>query len=132
MMTIREARCACGALSARAAGDPVRISICHCLECKRRTGSAFGWNATYPADQVRIAGPYETYERGSDDGFWVRHHFCGRCGVGVWYEIERRPFMISIPAGAFADPDHFPPPGVEVYEERACPWLPDLGLPRDL
>jgi len=38
--------------------------------------------------------------------------------------------MISIPAGAFADPD-FPPPAIEIYEERACSWLPPLGLPRD-
>jgi hypothetical protein len=34
------------------------------------------------------------------------------------------------PAGAFADPA-FPPPSVEVYEERRCPWLPDAGIPRE-
>src|SRR5258707_789615 len=129
-MTIREARCACGALSARTEGDPVRVSICHCLECKRRTGSAFGWNATFNADQVAIAGAYESFTRGSDEGYWARHHFCPDCGVSVFYEIERRPGMISIPAGGFADPD-FPPPLVEVYEERRCPWLPDPGLPHD-
>jgi hypothetical protein len=39
--------------------------------------------------------------------------------IRVFYEIERRPGMISIPVGAFA----------EVYEEARCPWLPDLGLP---
>lgn len=125
-----QARCACGALTATAEGDPVRLSVCHCLDCKRRTGSAFGWNATYPGDRMRIEGPRKTFERGSDDGFWVRHHFCPECGVCVFYEIERRPGMISIPAGAFADAD-FPPPTVEVYEERACHWLPELGLNRE-
>ena len=45
-MIVREARCARGA---RAGGDPVRLSICHCLDCKRRTGGAFSWNATYDA-----------------------------------------------------------------------------------
>lgn len=125
-MTMREARCTCGALAAVAEGDPVRVSICHCLGCKRRSGSAFSWNATYAADKVRIEGVYETYARGSEDGFWVRHHFCRQCGVSVHYEIERRPGMISIPAGAFADP-LFPPPGVEVYVERRCPWLPALA-----
>jgi hypothetical protein len=129
-MTTREARCACGALSARTEGDPVRASVCHCLECKRRTGAAFGWNATFNADQVDIEGVYKSFTRGSDDGYWARHHFCPECGVIVFYEIERRPGMISIPAGTFADPD-FPPPSVEVYEERRCPWLPDLGLPHD-
>ncbi|WP_414712285.1 hypothetical protein, partial [Sphingomonas sp.] len=25
----------------------------------------------------------------------MRHHFCGQCGVTIFYEIERRPGMIS-------------------------------------
>jgi len=127
---IREAHCACGALRARAEGDPVRLSICHCLECKRRTGSAFGWNATYDAERVEISGAHKAFTRGSDDGYWGRVNFCAECGVTVFYEIERRPGMVSLPAGAFVDPD-FPPPEVEVYEERACPWLPPLGLRRE-
>jgi hypothetical protein len=129
-MTRREAFCACGALSVRTKGEAARLSLCHCLDCKRRTGSAFGWNATFSADQVEIVGTYRSFARGSDDGFWVRHHFCENCGVSAFYEIERRPGMISIPAGLFADPD-FPPPRVEVYEKRRCPWLPDPGLPHD-
>jgi hypothetical protein len=129
-MTVREARCACGALKAMATGDPVRLSICHCLECKRRTGGAFGWNATYAAGQVAVEGPSQGFTRGSDDGFWARHHFCPACGVTIRYEIERRPDRVSIPAGAFADP-FFPPPAIEVYAERRCPWLPDTGVARE-
>jgi hypothetical protein len=129
-MMIREARCTCGALTARTEGDPVRVSICHCGECKRRTGTAFGWNATFNADQVRVDGAYRSFTRGSDDGYWVRSHFCPYCGVTIFYEIERRPGMISIPAGAFADPE-FPAPRVEVYEDSRCSWLPDPGLPHD-
>jgi hypothetical protein len=129
-MIVREARCACGALSARAEGDPVRLSICHCLDCKRRSGSAFSWNATYDAARVAIDGAYRSFTRSSDDGFWGRFHFCPECGVTVAYEIERRPNMISVPAGAFADPA-LPPPTIEVYDERRCPWLPDFGIPRE-
>ena len=126
-MTTRHARCACGALTARTEGDPSRLSLCHCLECKRRTGSAFGWNATFEASQVRIEGAYRSFTRSSDDGYWARHHFCPDCGVSLFYEIDRRPGMISIPAGVFADPD-FPAPRVEVYGARRCPWLADPGL----
>lgn len=129
-MTVREARCACGALCASAEGEPVRISVCHCLACKRRTGSALAWNATYHAACVTVSGAYHTYERRSDEGNWARHHFCPACGCSVHYEIEVRPGMISIPAGAFADAD-FPAPTIQVYEERACPWLPELGLAKE-
>ena len=124
---VRVAHCTCGALRAEARGEPARISVCHCLECKRRSGSAFTWNATYKAEQVAISGAFTTHERGSDDGNWGRHSFCPSCGVSVFYEIQVRPGMISIPVGAFADPD-FPAPTIEVYAERRCPWLPPLPV----
>jgi hypothetical protein len=44
------------------------------------------------------------------------------CGSTVWYEIERRPGMVTIPVGGFADPA-FPEPTVEVYGERRHPWI---------
>ena len=120
-MAERTAACPCGALTATCRGEPARISVCHCLECKRRTGSAFSYNATYPEDQVTTQGEYRSFRRGSDDGFWGEHHFCPSCGGSVFYRIERRPGMISVPVGTFADPD-FPEPTVEVYGERRHAW----------
>ena len=129
-MTTREARCACGALSAVATGEPIRNSVCHCLDCKRRTGSAFAWNAHWPAEQVETRGEPGVASRSSEEGYWCRHYFCRACAVSVWYEIERRPGVISIPVGAFADPD-FPPPTIEVYGERRCAWLAELASNRE-
>jgi len=125
-MTTRTASCNCGALTATATGEPFRNSICHCLNCKRRTGSAFAWTAHWKASQVQTSGDAAIAERSSDEGFWCRERFCPTCSVTVWYEIERRPGAISIPVGAFADPD-FPAPTVEVYEERRCGWLGKLA-----
>ena len=125
-MTTRQASCTCGALSAIAEGEPLRNSVCHCLDCKRRTGSAFAWNAHWPADRVELRGEAASYTRTSDEGFWARFSFCPGCGGTVWYEIERRPQVISIPVGAFADAD-FPAPLVEVFAERRGAWLPELA-----
>ena len=125
-MTARTASCNCGALTATVSGEPFRNSICHCLNCKRRTGSAFAWTAHWPASQVETSGDAAIAVRSSDEGFWCRERFCPVCSVTVWYEIERRPGAISIPVGAFADPD-FPAPTVEVYEERRCAWLGKLA-----
>ena len=122
----RTASCTCGALTATAHGDPIRNSVCHCLDCKRRTGSAFAWNAHWPADQVELRGDAATASRTSEEGFWARFSYCPACGVNVWYEIERRPGVISIPVGAFADPD-FPAPTIEVYGERRAAWLPPFA-----
>lgn len=118
-MIERVASCACGTLTAAARGEPTRISICHCGECKRRTGSAFSLNATWPDDQVTIRGEATQFERsGEDGGHWVRESFCPRCGVRIFYRIELRPRMVSIPVGAFRDRD-FPAPQIAVYAELA-------------
>ncbi len=118
----RSATCSCGQLKAIVTGEPNRVSICHCLECKRRTGSAFSYNATYDSSQVATEGASRQYIRASEEGFWGRHSFCPDCGCTVFYEIERRPGMITIPVGAFADPG-FPEPSVSVYDERRHRWI---------
>jgi hypothetical protein len=121
-MKERLARCACGKLEVASRGAPVRVSICHCLDCKRRTGSAFSYNATFSSQQVEVRGEFRTFTQVSEEGFWGRHHFCPQCSATIFYEIERRPGMITIPVGAFADPA-FPEPSVSVYDERRHPWL---------
>lgn len=121
-MASRTASCACGKLKAVTEGEPVRRSLCHCFACQQRTGSAFGLNATWPADQVRIEGSAKAFTRSSDDGFWARSHFCPECGTTLYWDIERRPGMISIAVGCFTDPA-FPQPDIEVYAERGRPWI---------
>jgi hypothetical protein len=96
------AHCHCGALQALCRGEPIRVSLCHCLACKVRSGSAFSYNATFPADAVTTEGEASAWERTSEEGYRSRGFFCPRCGSTVWFEIERRPGMISLPAGAFA------------------------------
>ena len=46
----------------------MRISMCHCLACQRRTGSAFGVQARFPKERVRIEGCSKEYVRISDEG----------------------------------------------------------------
>ncbi|HWI87458.1 MAG TPA: GFA family protein [Sphingomonas sp.] len=55
-MTGRVASCSCGRLRLTCAGEPVRISICHCLECQKRTGSVFATQARFSRASVRIGG----------------------------------------------------------------------------
>jgi hypothetical protein len=77
-MATRDAVCSCGQLRLTAEGDPIRVSICHCLACQRRTGSAFGIQARLASDQVRVVGRYSDYIRISDEADRKEHifHFC--------------------------------------------------------
>ncbi|SMF61476.1 GFA family protein [Allosphingosinicella indica] len=123
------ATCSCGALTATCRGEPERKSVCFCFACQRRTGSAFSLNATYLREAVTIAGESRDWTRSSDEGFWSRSSFCPTCGTTLFWEIERRPGMISIAAGAFGESD-FPRPDVTVYEDQGRPWITiDTGAP---
>src|SRR6478672_567504 len=117
-MTTREAACSCGQLRVEATGDPVRISLCHCLACQRRSGSAFAIQARFPSDRVHVAGRFREYVRLADEGGEKRtFHFCPDCGGTVFYTTSDAPDLVAVPVGAFADPS-FPAPTVSVYESR--------------
>ena len=118
----RIASCSCGQLTARVAGEPVRVSICHCLACQRRTGGPFSAQARFPRADVAPAGDSSQYVQAGDEGPGARFHFCPRCGATVYYEPLGLPDYVSIPVGAFADP-RFPAPTVSVYEERMHAWV---------
>ena len=122
-METRTASCRCGALKATAIGEPARISVCHCLHCKARSGSAFSWNATWPEEQVETEGEASSWTRHTEEGGrWCTYHFCPACGSTVWYRIELRPGMVTIPAGNFADAD-FGEPIYSSYGESSCLWV---------
>lgn len=98
-------------------GEPIRISVCHCLACQKRTGSAFGVQARFADADVRIAGNAKTYTRTGDSGGTITHSFCAECGATVYYQLSGAPGAIAIPVGGFADPS-FPPPRVSVSPDR--------------
>jgi hypothetical protein len=102
--------------------------MCHCLACQRRTGSAFGIQARFSADRVRVVGRYADYARTSDSGEGRTFHFCPDCGATVFYTTADAPDVIAVPVGAFADPS-FPPPTVSVYGSWRHPWV---SVPDDI
>ena len=125
-MTERRACCGCGQLTALCTGEPVRVSICHCHACQRRTGSVFGVQARFPRRCVVIEGRSTSWARTGDSGGKVTFHFCPTCAAIVWYELDGLPDVVAIPVGAFADAT-FPPPHVAVYEARRHPWVATPG-----
>jgi hypothetical protein len=124
MAPTRHAACSCGQLRLAAEGDPIRITMCHCLACQRRTGSAFGVQARFRSDQVRVVGRSTEYARTSDEEDHVVHvfHFCPDCGATVFFTDATASDVVKVPVGAFADPS-FPPPTVSIYESRQHQWL---------
>ena len=122
-MIVRRAECSCGQLSAVCTGEPLLVSVCHCLACKRRTGSAFSYGAVFREEQVVVEGRATEFVRIGDEGGRLPHFFCPICGATVFHRNSSLPGIVSVAAGAFADPA-FPPPTMSVYHEsQGCRWL---------
>ena len=125
-MTTRTASCRCGQLRATCTGEPVRISVCHCLDCQKRSGSVFAVQARWPAAQVRIEGRSQAWVSTGDGGDATTFGFCPECGSTVYYTGGGLPDLIAVAVGAFADP-HFPSPQFSVWEERKHAWVEICG-----
>jgi hypothetical protein len=103
-------------------GEPVRVSVCHCYDCQRRSGSVFAAQARFPADAVAISGEHKVYEHVGDSGNSASFQFCPVCGSTLWFHALPDRALYAIPVGAFADKD-FPIPHYTVWEDRKHDWV---------
>jgi hypothetical protein len=126
-MTAHTASCRCGQLRATVTGEPVRVSVCHCLNCQKRSGSAFAAQARWPVGQVAIEGRSSSFEIVADSGNRATFYFCPECGSDVHYDInDKADGQIAIPLGAFDDP-YFLTPAFSMFENRKHGWVEIAG-----
>lgn len=119
---MKAASCVCGQLKVNYNGEITKTSICHCFECQKRTGSAFGIQVRVDESQVNIEGESTIFKRKGDSGGVVTFHFCPTCGSTVYWELDGMPGSLVIAAGSFVDPQ-LPSPTFMVYGNRKHHWI---------
>ena len=102
-MITRRAACSCGQLHLTIEGEPSRISMCHCLECQRRTGAVISNQARFRREQVTFAGKATAWMRTAESGNALTFHFCPTCGSTVYWEGEGFPGYVAVAISTFAD-----------------------------
>lgn len=112
---MHNASCLCTAVRLTATGEPYRVGLCHCLDCRKHSGSVFNAYAIFPAAAVTITGATTDY-----DG----RHFCPRCGASVF---ARSGDEIELHLGALDEPSQFTPT-YELWTIRREAWLPRFPL----
>lgn len=119
---IRKAQCACGQATLEVKGEPELSGICHCDNCKRRTGSAFGWSAYFNNDQfTRSAGNFSEFDVDIDPP--QKRFFCTRCGSTLFGKTQSLPHLIGIAGGIFVD-DPLSAPDRSYQSESKIDWCP--------
>jgi hypothetical protein len=122
-----EGGCFCGAIRYRVTGRPRGIPHCHCIDCRRVSGSAFLTWIELERDQFElIAGSPGRLEYESR----VVRGFCTTCGTPLTYERIKEPEFIDVTLCSLDDPEAFRPED-HVWTDRQLSWA-DVGaeLPR--
>jgi hypothetical protein len=115
------ARCSCGQLSLEVTGEPVLNALCNCTDCRRRTGSAFGWQAYFLEAQVSPPSGQSKARPVPVAEPQVRH-FCTECGSTLWWTQGQGPGLIGVSGGAF-DAGVLGEPIASYSDDNRCAWL---------
>jgi hypothetical protein len=96
-------RCLCGDVRYEVRGDLGPIVLCHCTQCRRAQGSAFGANAEVRAAAfVVVAGAASIKEFESSPG--KQRAFCGTCGSPLYSKRADRPEVVRVRVGTLDSP----------------------------
>jgi len=118
------ASCACGDLKLEVKGEPELNGICHCNNCKKRTGSAFGMSAYFKSSSVsNIEGDPSCYELSNPaDRSTQKRYFCKRCGTTLYWKVSTQEGTIGIASGCFAD-NPLANPEYSVSTDKKWKWV---------
>lgn len=82
--------CQCGQITYEAEIDPESVSICHCTDCQRLTGTAYRVSVITPKERFRItSGEPKLYVKTADNGRKRLQFFCETCGSPICTTGER-------------------------------------------
>lgn len=103
--------CLCGDLRIEVTGEPYRVGICHCLDCRKHHGALFHASAIFPFDAATIKGDAQSY---------AGRFFCPRCGSSV-FAISTDEIEVNL--GSLDEIDQLTP-SYELWTIRRENWLP--------
>lgn len=116
-----EGGCLCGQIRYACSGEPAMAGHCHCVDCRRSSGSGHCSHLVVGREHVSLTGEPATYSSPADSGNLVTRAFCGTCGAPVFSTNASSPQMIYLRASSLDDPEVFSPQMI-VYASRAPSW----------
>lgn len=110
-MNIATGGCLCGNVRFQVTGSPLRVGVCHCMDCRKHHGALFHASAIFPAEALSVVGTTASY---------AGRHFCSNCGSSVFSGTGNE---IEVHLGSLDAPDQFKPT-YELWTVRRESWLP--------
>lgn len=112
--------CLCGQVNFEIDNKFIKFYICHCLQCRKITGSAFAANLFGDPASLSWESGEKFISRYDDPGRDFSKAFCTKCGSGVPY-VSKSGLAVIVPAGTLNERPVFSAAKKTFYSERA-PW----------
>jgi len=122
IMSQYHAQCHCKKISVISQGAPNFVSMCHCQDCQRRTGSAFNLGAWFDKSKIKITGKIKTFTIIEHEGIEMTYHFCPDCGSSVYWSTPILTSALGIALGCFED-SQFAIPTSSFHENNRFNWV---------
>lgn len=118
--------CRCGAVRFSASAEPHHVSYCHCIDCRRASGTPVSAFVGFRADAVSLESEaLRSFENGP-----VSRSFCGTCGSPIAYVDARLANRIYFMLGVMDRPEDYKPT-LHAWTDQQLPFVHmDDGLPR--
>jgi hypothetical protein len=113
--------CVCGQVTYSGTAEPIFAGICHCTNCQKATGTAFGSVVAAPNDAIQFSGKTTQYDGVGDSGQAKHRIFCPVCGSGVAMTADVMPGVTMILVGTLDDPS-WVQPQMQIFCDSARPW----------
>ena len=115
--------CLCGAIRYEVDGELIRTLNCHCDNCRKTTGTAFGTYVFVNEDDLKILqGTPKTFEHENEDGLTLTKRFCENCGTPLFARSARAGKMVHIKVGTIDDAS-FVRPEMDIFVSSKLPFL---------
>ncbi len=114
--------CQCGAVRYTLSAEPIRLVACHCRECQRQSGSAFGMSMQVPEKSLSVSGPTRRFTRIADSGNENTGVFCPDCGVRI-YQIPQYVKDVLVLKPGTLDDTSWLKPSYFVWMKSAQGWV---------
>ncbi|KAF2468437.1 uncharacterized protein BDR25DRAFT_231072 [Lindgomyces ingoldianus] len=118
--------CTCGNVRYSVEGEPVVKALCHCLDCRKISGSTYSTNALYPEGGFKLlSGSPKTHAKTADGGNTITSFFCGDCGSTMWREGLSFKGLKVIKVGTLDDINALAnaKPDVELFAPTRVEWV---------
>ncbi|GKT61827.1 DUF636 domain protein [Colletotrichum tofieldiae] len=119
------ASCLCNAIKINIIGSPMAAALCHCGDCRKISGSAFGFNWVLASKDVEITGNPKIFSTTANSGNTVTSHFCSDCGVTLWRDGPATKGLMYFKAGTLDElkDQNLANPVAEIFTSQRLFWL---------